>query len=225
MVTHTIFKTDDGSDTLFMTELGEHYHSTYGAIQESMHVFIDAGLRQIVQPVLTLFEVGFGTGLNAWLSVMETLKTGQSVHYITIEKYPLPSELWTALNYPSILPEGDPKLFREIHEAEWNLTQKINDHFTLLKLSSDLADLDYSAFPMFDLIYFDAFSPEKQPELWKTSIFRKISDHCAQNAKIVTYCAKGDVRRSLIEVGFTAERIPGPPGKREMLRGTKGGSL
>lgn len=221
MTTPEFVKTADGSDTLFVTELGEHYHSTFGAVQESMHIFIGAGLRKCDQPLINLFEVGFGTGLNAYLTLLESLKTNQTIRYITIEKYPLPSEIWTLLNYPDIVPDGDPRLFHTIHEANWNEEVQITDHFSLLKCSADLLDFDYSALPLFDLIYFDAFSPEKQPELWKSSVFSQLVSHCAPMGKLVTYCAKGVVRRSLKEVGFTPERIPGPPGKREMLRGTK----
>lgn len=221
MILPELVKTDDGSDTLFVRELGEHYHSTYGAVQESMHVFIDAGLRKCNQPIVNIFEVGFGTGLNAYLTLLETIKTDQSVRYITVEKYPLPTELWSAINYPAIIGDGNPELFQLIHEAMWNQEVKITDHFSILKLSSNFVDVDYSYFPMFDLIYFDAFSPEKQPELWDISIFTRLASHCAHLAKFVTYCAKGAVRRSLIEAGFSIERIPGPPGKREMIRGTK----
>ena len=220
MITPELFKTDDGSDTLFAREIGEHYHSTFGAVQESMHIFISSGLRQCDELALNLFEVGFGTGLNAYLTVLETNRTKQTIRYITIEKYPLPSEIWTTLNYPAFIPEGNPELFRKIHEAAWNEDVKINEYFSILKLSADLTDIDTSALPLFNLIYFDAFSPEKQPELWETTIFLKLAGHCADQAKLVTYCAKGKVRRSLIEAGFTTERIPGPPGKREILRGT-----
>jgi tRNA U34 5-methylaminomethyl-2-thiouridine-forming methyltransferase MnmC len=216
-----LVKTDDGSDTLFVKELGEHYHSTFGAVQESMHVFIIAGMQKCDQPLLTIFEVGFGTGLNTYLTILETIKTSQSIRYITVEKYPVPIELWSAINYPAIIPNGNHELFQMIHKTKWNEEVKITNHFSLLKLSSDLTNVDYSALPLFDLIYFDAFSPEKQPKLWETSIFCQLSNHCTHMAKLVTYCAKGAVRRSLIEAGFTIERIPGPPGKREMLRGIK----
>ena len=215
-----IVKTADGSDTLFVSKLNEHYHSTFGAVQESKHIFIAAGLQQCEQASINLFEVGFGTGLNAYLTVMESLRTNQNIRYITIEKYPLPSTIWTTLNYAEIVPKGNPKLFKMIHEAKWNEEVKITDHFTILKLSYDLTDMDYSKLPLFHLIYFDAFSPEKQPELWETSIFLQLASHSASGAKLVTYCAKGVVRRSLIAAGFTVERIPGPPGKREILRGT-----
>ena len=221
MIIPELVKTEDGSDTLFVKELGEHYHSTFGAVQESMHVFIEAGLRTCKKDALNLFEIGFGTGLNTYLTVLETLQTKQTILYITIEKYPLPPEIWTTLNYPIVVPDGNPGLFKKIHEASWDKEVEITENFTLLKLSSDLEKIDYSVLPNFDLIYFDAFSPDKQPELWQTSIFQSLADHCATMAKIVTYCAKGVVRRSIKEAGFTPERIPGPPGKREMLRGTK----
>jgi tRNA U34 5-methylaminomethyl-2-thiouridine-forming methyltransferase MnmC len=216
-------KTDDGSDTLFVRELGEHYHSTFGAVQESTHVFIEAGLKKCDKPKINIFEVGFGTGLNAFLTLLETVNTDLTVRYFTVEKYPLPVEIWSNLNYTAVVPRGETELYGLIHNAKWNREVKITDRFSICKLSSDFIALDYSELPLFDLIYFDAFSPEKQPELWETTIFRKLSDHCVSGGKIVTYCAKGVVRRSLMEVGFTVERIPGPPGKREMLRGTKNG--
>ena len=221
MTTPELVKTNDGSDTLFLTELGEHYHSTFGAIQESNHVFIEAGLKKCEQSQLTLFEVGFGTGLNAFLTLMATLSTKQTIRYITVEKYPLPQSIWEVLNYPTMISDGSSQFFRKINEASWNKEVQITDSFSILKLSSDLLDIDYSTLPKFDLIYFDAFSPGKQPELWFTSVFRHISNHSAPGAKFVTYCAKGEVRRSLNEVGFATGRIPGPHGKREMLRGTK----
>ena len=221
MTAPVFVKTDDGSDTLFTMEVGEHYHSTFGAIQESTHVFIEAGLRNCEQPELTIFEVGFGTGLNAYLTLLETFRTNLTVRYITVEKNPLPASIWEELNYPAVISEGEPKLFGKIHEALWNEEVNITDRFSIFKIASDLSDVDYSTLPLFDLIYFDAFSPAKQPELWVTPVFRQISDRCAPEGKIVTYCAKGEVRRSLQEVGYDVERIPGPPGKREMLRGTK----
>ena len=216
-----LVKTDDGSDTLFVREIDEHYHSTFGAVQESKHIFIEAGLHQFEQASVNIFEVGFGTGLNAYLTALESVKTNLSILYISIEKYPLPSSIWMSLNYPEIVQDGNPSLFQMIHNAAWNEQVKITDHFSILKLSSDLTDVDYSSFPLFDLVYFDAFSPEKQPELWETSIFLELASHCSHHAKLVTYCAKGVVRRSLITAGFTVERIPGPPGKREILRGTQ----
>ena len=218
---HEIVKTNDGSDTVFLKELGEHYHSSFGAVQESLHVFINAGMRKCNINPITIFEVGFGTGLNAYLTISETLTNRKSIRYITIEKYPLPREIWKSLNYPTIIENANPLYFKNIHEVPWNQEINITPNFSILKLPTDLTLLDLSELPLFDLIYYDAFSPEKQPELWETQIFKKLADHCLPNAKIVTYCVKGAVRRSMKEAGFTPERLPGPPGKREMLRGTK----
>ena len=218
---HEIVKTSDGSDTVFLKELGEHYHSTFGALQESLHVFIEAGLRKCNKTSLTIFEVGFGTGLNAYLTLSESLTSKISIRYITVEKFPLSREIWESLNYPVIIRKTNPHYFNNLHEAPWNQEVNITSEFSILKLSSDLTLLDLSELPLFDLIYYDAFSPEKQPELWETPIFRKLADHCLPDATIVTYCAKGAVRRSLNVAGFRPERLPGPPGKREMLRGTK----
>ena len=215
-----LVKTSDGSDTLYLKDIDEHYHSTHGAIQESNHVFIEAGLLTWNKSSLTIFEVGFGTGLNAYLSILESIKKELVIYYITVEKYPLPAEIWKSLNYPHIIENGNPLLFKNIHAAPWNQEVNITPFFSILKLSADLLLLDLLALPFFDLVYYDAFSPEKQPELWETSVFKQLADHCNPEAKIVTYCAKGAVRRSMKEAGFIPERIPGPPGKREMLRGT-----
>ena len=214
-------QTDDGSDTLYLAGISEHYHSTFGAIQESRHVFIESGLKNCPKSTLTIFEVGFGTGLNAYLTLLEALSSKQKINYITVEKYPLDAEIWESLNYPSLISEGSVDLFQAIHRSAWNEKVRINDYLTIMKLSSDIADLDYSKLPAFDLIYFDAFSPDKQPELWAKPILNQIKRHCNQNGIFVTYCAKGEVRRNLVAVGFIVERLPGPPGKREMLRATK----
>jgi tRNA U34 5-methylaminomethyl-2-thiouridine-forming methyltransferase MnmC len=221
--TTEIIKTADGSDTLFVRELNEHYHSTFGAIQESLHIFIRSGLNLKNESPLTIFEVGFGTGLNAFLTLLDSYATGQKIHYITIEKYPIPLNTWELLNYPKLLSEDKREDFRAIHLSRWNEKININENFALTKITGDLTSFDHDLLPIFDLIYFDAFSPEKQPELWKTEIFKKLFIHTAAFGKLVTYCSKGNVRRSLKESGFIVERIPGPPGKREILRAIKFG--
>ena len=220
MITPEIVKTADGSDTLFVSVPGEHYHSTHGAIQESKHIFIEAGLQKCEQSSIVIFEIGFGTGLNAYLTLLETIKTKKQIRYYTVEKYPLPSAIWTTLNYPELLSFDDGDLFRQLHESEWNKEVKITDYFSIFKLSSGFSEVSFSDLPLFNLIYFDAFSPEKQPDLWETSVFIQIANHCQPKAILTTYCSKGVVRRSLKEAGFITERIPGPPGKREILRGT-----
>lgn len=221
MILPKLVKTSDGSDTLYHSGLGEHYHSIHGAVQEAVHIFIAAGLRTCDKTTLTIFEVGLGTGLNAYLTILEEHTNIRTIRYIAIEKFPLPAEIWGSLNYPQIIPNGHPLFFREVHKAPWGTEVNITPDFSILKLSLDLASVDYSTLPLLDLVYYDAFSPEKQPELWEPQIFKQLADHCNPGAKIVTYCAKGAVRRSLKEAGFAPERLPGPPGKREMLRGIK----
>lgn len=219
----SIIKTADGSDTLFVKELDEHYHSTFGAIQESLHVFIKTGLNVKDESPLTIFEVGFGTGLNAFLTFLDTLKSGQIIHYITIEKYPISRNTWELLNYPELLSKDDTKIFRAIHLSPWNEKVNITENFALTKITGDMTSFDFDLLPVFDLIYFDAFSPEKQPGLWETRIFEKLYVNTAPFGKLVTYCSKGAVRRSLQKSGYITERLPGPPGKREILRAKKYG--
>jgi tRNA U34 5-methylaminomethyl-2-thiouridine-forming methyltransferase MnmC len=220
-VKFTIKKTADGSDSLFVSEIEEHYHSTFGAVQESLHVFIKTGLNEKRISPLTLFEVGFGTGLNAFLTLLDTLKTRQVIHYIAIEKFPIPRETWEMLNYPQILSENDSCFFAEMHKIPWNVKVDITENFSLTKINGDLTSFNLNHLPAFDLIFFDAFSPEKQPELWDISIFKRLFTNTAPSGKLVTYCSKGAVRRALQESGYIVERIPGPPGKREILRATK----
>ncbi len=218
-MTIELLKTKDGSDTLYMKELGEHYHSTYGAIQESMHVFIQNGLKLCSNSPLTIFEVGFGTGLNAFLTYLESLQSGKTIQYISIEKFPVPRNVWELLNYPGILSHGE--IFRAMHLAEWNEKIRLGKNFTIKKILGDMTNFDFDLQPHFDLIYFDAFSPEKQPELWEKSIFKKLYDQTVPFGKLVTYCSKGSVRRALKDSGYITERLPGPPGKREILRASK----
>jgi tRNA U34 5-methylaminomethyl-2-thiouridine-forming methyltransferase MnmC len=218
-MTIELLKTDDGSDTLFVRELGEHYHSTFGAVQESMHVFIKNGLKFKAMSPLTIFEAGFGTGLNAFLTYLDSLQSGQSIQYITLEKYPVPRNVWETLNYPQLL--GRSEIFRAMHLSAWNEKVRIAENFTLKKILGDMTSFDFDLQPLFDLIYFDAFSPEKQPEMWEKTIFEKLFSNTAPFGKLVTYCSKGAVRRALQEAGYVTERVPGPPGKREILLASK----
>jgi len=213
-----IIESTDGSHTLFVPELDEHYHSVHGAIQESMHVFIEAGLRNQEKIELNIFEAGFGTGLNALLTLNEALDNNLKIHFTSIEKYPLSKEEASHLNYAKLL-EKNQKEFTFMHEANWEETVPVNSSFSLEKLKGDLKNISLTK--KYDLIYFDAFAPEKQPDLWSEEIFQKMYDISAPNGILVTYCAKGVVRRTMQAVGYTVERIPGPPGKRQMLRATK----
>lgn len=214
--------TEDGSHTLFVPELNEHYHSTHGAIQESMHVFIDAGLRECKKSEINLLEIGFGTGLNAFLTLLEAEKTSKKIDYTTLELFPLPFSEVEKLNYAQLTAPLQKEMFEKIHSAEWEQWQQITLNFLLLKLKLDFSN-PQNCHPSrkFDVIYFDAFAPEKQPEMWTDPIFNALYSVSNPDAILTTYCAKGSVRRMLQTAGFTVERLPGPPGKREMLRARK----
>ena len=207
--------TADGSHTLFVPDIEESYHSMHGAIQESTFIFIEQGLRKCPKHAVQLLEIGFGTGLNALLTALEAGHTKKSIHYTTIELYPVSEQTVRSLNYPELV-ENSGDLFEKIHRANWEIEVEINPYFVLQKLKTDFTT--YFLTGMYDVIYFDPFSPEKQPEMWEESGFSKIADHCNPDAILTTYCAKGTVRRTLQRVGFRVERLTGPPGKREILR-------
>lgn len=214
--------TEDGSHTLFVPELNEHYHSTHGAIQESMHVFIDAGLRHCVKSEIKVLEIGFGTGLNAFLTLLEAERTGRKIDYTTLEFYPLSIIDAEKLNYAELTDSTKKDVFRELHKVEWGKWSQLTLYFSLLKMKFDFSKpSDFDTENKFDVIFFDAFAPEKQPEMWVQEIFDKIYSISSENAILTTYCAKGSVRRMLQTAGFVVERLPGPPGKREILRARK----
>jgi len=213
--------TDDGSHSIFVPALDEHYHSTHGAIQESEHVFIQSGLELCPKQKITIFEVGFGTGLNAFLAFRYAQNKGCEIEYLTIEKYPLAQQEYETLNYAEII---DPTLnehFKYLHHCRWNQLVKIQPNFAIHKIEGDLRMVNIDSLPSFDLVFFDAFAPNKQSDLWNEEIYLKIYNQCNQGAMLVTYCSKGVVRRGLQQVGFRVERIPGPPGKKEMLKAIK----
>ncbi|GET27920.1 tRNA (5-methylaminomethyl-2-thiouridine)(34)-methyltransferase MnmD [Prolixibacter sp. SD074] len=216
-----ILTTEDGSHTLYVPEMDEHYHSIHGARQESMHVFIEAGLNAHPGKELTIFEVGFGTGLNAFLTALESKHQQRKITYHTIEKFPLREEEWKSLNPEKDTDNEDSQLFTHLHNCQWEKINHIDDKFQLQKIEGDLTNFNFQALPPFDLVYFDAFAPDKQPQLWSPKIFAAIFNHMANDGILVTYSAKGTVRRIMQSAGFQMERIPGPPGKREMLRGRK----
>ncbi len=206
--------TEDGSFTLRSEKFGETYHSIFGARSESEHVFLSAGYSRVKKNPVSVLEMGFGSGMNAWLTCMEAQRNQRLTFYTALELYPLTEEQWTALN------EGrtgeDSRCFLEIHKAPWETFIPLNPFFRLRKIRVDFSSwgMDQS----FDVVYFDAFSPEIQPELWVESLFSAIKDHMNEGGVLTTYCAKGAVRRILQSLGFTVERIPGPRGKREMIR-------
>jgi len=216
--------TDDGSHTLMVDGLNEHYHSTYGAMAESRHVFIEAGLHKMLEDKprkLSILEVGFGTGLNTLLTILDPRLSGIRVNYFGLEAYPIEKELWQELNYPELMQdESAPGLFRELHESEWGTQIEINPGFYLIKIRQKLEDYQHAG-EAADLVYFDAFGPDVQPELWTPEMFRKIAKMTAPGGILVTYSCKGSVRRALKAAGFEVEKIPGPKGKREMMRGVR----
>lgn len=204
--------TEDGSSTLYSTQFDEHYHSTHGAIQESMHVFIDAALKhKLDQPEINILEMGFGTGLNALLTLMEN--NNSVIHYVTLEAFPINIEMVSVLNYPHS------KKLVQLHDVPWDQWMLIDDHFHLYKAQTILNEFQPDR--PFDIIYFDAFSPDTQSELWTDAVFQKMYSWCKGDAVFTTYCAKGAVRRSLEKAGFTVELCEGPPGKRHMIRAKK----
>lgn len=213
-------QTADGSYTLFVPELDEHYHSVKGALTESEHIFINMGLKhsQVTEP--NLLEIGFGTGLNAFLTLLEAEKSQRKIHFTTIERFPLDLETIRTMNYPAQVAPDHANQYEALHTAPWNTDASITPFFTLHKLEADFTCYEFAK--GYDVIYFDAFAPEKQPEMWSQELFNQLYAVLNEGGILTTYCAKGVIRRMLQTAGFTVERLPGPPGgKREILRATK----
>ncbi len=215
-----IILTRDGSHSLYVPGLNEHYHSVHGAIAESLHIFIRNGLQEIRKPVIKILETGFGTGLNMLLTFLESQKTRQSIHYETIEKYPVPLHVIQQLNYPELLNTGKEE-FEHVHRAGWNKQVSLGRHFVFKKIQGDMKDCPIDT--GIDIIYFDAFAPGVQPGLWEQPVFDRLYKHLNTGGILVTYSAKGIVKRRLQATGFQVEKLPGPPGKREMIRARKTG--
>jgi len=208
--------TADGSHTLYIPEMEEHYHSVNGAVQESLHVYIEAGLNQCKKKTINVLEFGFGTGLNAFLTIIEAEKRKLKVNYTSVEKYPLPASVTNQLNYTKEFPEKFQTCFEKIHACEWDIFIKISDNFRIKKLQTDFFDFQFEN--SYDVIFYDAFAPDKQPDVWSQDIFNKIFEYSNPESILTTYCAKGNIRRMMQMAGFSMERIPGASGKREMLR-------
>jgi tRNA U34 5-methylaminomethyl-2-thiouridine-forming methyltransferase MnmC len=211
--------TSDGSHTIYVRELDEHYHSVHGAVQESSHIFIRNGFEICKADPISIFEVGFGTGLNALLTAVICSSGNREVNYTAIEKYPLDNITIMSLNHPQFAGEKGKEIFNKIHSAPWNISTKICKNFDLKKIESDLTKEQLQG--RYDLIFFDAFGPDKQPEMWTREIFEGISSVTNKNGIFVTYSAKGDVKRILKACGFDVILVPGPPGKRQMIRAVK----
>ncbi|MBN2519453.1 MAG: tRNA (5-methylaminomethyl-2-thiouridine)(34)-methyltransferase MnmD [Bacteroidales bacterium] len=210
--------TKDNSHTLYVPELNEHYHSIHGAIQESQHVFIESGMNYLSRNSVKIFEVGFGTGLNALLTYLNATKKNIKINYHSIELNPLPERVYKKLNYSDIL-SIDKNIFRQLHELKWGDMHQLTSNFSLLKIHNDI--LNYYINDEYDIIYFDAFGPEVQPEIWEEKVFMKLFEALKMGGIITTYSAKGIIKRKLVKIGFKVETIPGPPGKREMIRAVK----
>ncbi len=205
--------TGDGSATLRSVVHGDTYHSLRGAVGEARHVFIESGFLQSGANPVKVLEMGFGTGLNAWLTLLEAGKTGRAVEYTAVELHPVAQEIAAKLGYTD-----DPR-FAALHSAPWGEWTETSEGFRLRKLRSDFAKTKFST--IFDVVYWDAFAPDTQPELWTEEIFARVHAAMAPGGVIVTYSAKGDVRRAMKSAGFAVERLPGALGKRHMLRAVK----
>lgn len=215
-----IISTGDGSKTIQLPAWNEQYHSIHGAVQEAYHVFIKQGLENFSDRSLAILEIGFGTGLNAFITLLEAPKNNLKINYSGVEGFPVLWEEAEQLHYPKQLNAMDyASAFELMHKSSWSVATAITPYFTLRKINSDFKDIEYRQ--LFDLIYFDAFGARVQPELWTVAIFERMFTALRSKGYLVTYAAKGSVRRAMQEVGFLVERLPGPPGKREMLRARK----
>lgn len=224
-----LITTADGSHSLYVKDMDEHYHSIHGAIQEAQHVFMKMGILHVVSKglkTINILEIGFGTGLNTLLSYLESEKLNVKFNYTSLEAFPLSAEIVSQLNYVELISkiestsESDLKeMFQSIHKADWEKEIELSKNFILLKFKATLQEIKFTS--TFDLIFFDAFGPRVQPEMWTEELFTKIYATTNPKGCLVTYCAKGEVKRTLKKVGFTVETLPGPPRKREMVRGTK----
>ena len=219
----TVITTSDGSKTIQIEDWDEQYHSIHGAIQESKHVFIKAGLHHFLKlynpKELRILEIGFGTGLNAFLTALESDQQDVEIHYEGVEAYPVETDELSQLNYAARIAADQQHLFDSLHKLSWEELHSITSNFSLKKRQQFFSEL--SDENSFDLIFFDAFGARVQPELWTESIFKSMFRALKNKGVLVTYSAKGSVRRAMQTAGFLVERLEGPPGKREMLRATK----
>lgn len=222
--------TGDGSQTLRHPVLQDTYHSLRGAEGESRYIFIAQGLHELLarrerlrwqdgtpvpaaDGVVRILEVGFGSGLNAWLTLREALDKGLRIYYETLELYPVSETVAARLDYASR------ESFMALHRTAWDVAVPLNEAFMLKKRPCSLVDCRFDV--TFDLVYFDAFAPDTQPELWSREVFARLWDHVAPGGMLVTYSAKGTVKENLRAAGFTVKRLPGALGKRHMLRAEK----
>ncbi len=214
-----IIQTNDGSTTIHLPEWDESYHSKHGAIQEAYHVFIKNGLDLFGDKPISILEIGFGTGLNAFITYLEAKKKNQPIDYVGIEAYPVSIEEALQMNYPDEIDSTEKNLFNEMHECHWEQKNALSDTFTLTKRKQFFQDIqDENGF---DLIYFDAFGFRVQPELWSDEVFASMFMAMKANSVLVTYACRSSIKKAMLLAGFSVEKLPGAPGKREMLRATK----
>ena len=215
-----IILTRDGSSSIFLPELNETYHSRFGAIQEAKHVFIKNGLSFFNDKSVSILEIGFGTGLNAFITFLETLETHQNINYVGVEAYPVAIEIIENLNYVSALnATAYQSIFDEMHLSDWESVNRIATHLNLTKRKQKFEEISDSN--TFNLIYFDAFGFDVQPELWSEAIFQKMYEALLPNGVLVTYACRTSIKKAMINAGFKVEKLQGAPGKREMLRAFK----
>ena len=213
-----IIQTKDGSHTLYSPQFDEIYHSRNGALAESQHIFMENGLDACQNKEINVFELGFGTGLNALLTWIYAESKNIKIHYHTLELYPVSLDLIEQINYPDLI--GSKDKFQKLHQTEWENTVKLSPHFSLHKINASIIDIQLPLSGI-NIIFFDAFSPEKQPELWTTEVFTKMYEILAPAGILVTYCSKSYVRNNMQQAGFEVSKLPGPHGKRDMVRALK----
>jgi len=215
-----IIQTNDGSTTIHLPEWNESYHSKHGAIQEAYHVFIKNGLSLFQGMTIAILEIGFGTGLNAFITHFEANKNNQIIDYVGVEAYPLAIEEALKMNFANEIHTTKATVFNQMHECEWEIKNTISKNFILTKRKQFFQDIN--DMESFDLIYFDAFGYRVQPELWSEEIFLKMYKALRSNGVLVTYACRTSIKNAMLLAGFSVEKLPGAPGKREMLRATKG---
>jgi tRNA U34 5-methylaminomethyl-2-thiouridine-forming methyltransferase MnmC len=212
--------TADGSSTLYLPELDENYHSDHGALQEAMHVFIENGLNTIKSNQISVFEMGFGTGLNALLTSIEAKKRTKQISYIGIEAFPVSTEHIEEINFVDMVGVEHSADFQQMHQANWNEKITINHNFDFTKIHSKIEEFCMPE-NEFDIIFYDAFGPRAQATMWEIPILEKMYKGLKPGGILVTYCAQGQFKRNLKSLGFEVIPLPGPPGKREMTKGVK----
>lgn len=211
-----IILTSDGSKTIYFPDIDENYHSNHGALQESVHVYIQNGLANFSDlKEVSVFEMGFGTGLNALLSLIYAIENNQVVSYQTIEAFPISEKEIEELNYGALVSEEYQGYYKKLHQKDWDKSNKLVPNFDFRKHLNEIQNFNLGL-KQFDCIFYDAFAPKIQPDLWMIDIFQKMYDSLNENGLLVTYCAQGQVKRDLKACGFTIENVPGPPGKREI---------